>query len=293
VHGDTVLRSEEAESVQLTKPAIPRLPADHTHDALSAALDEWGCCVIERAADASVMDAIAQDLAPHAARSERGSSDFAGSGTRRTGFVLNRSPSFRRIAMHPSVLAAGEHVLSGAASWNLSSVGFFELFSGAPKQLLHRDIWKYGVQDLPEVDCNAMWAVTDFTAENGATELVPGSHRWEDDRMAADDESVPAEMPKGSVLLYTGQTHHGGGANRSAEVRVGLSVQHSAGWLVQTEFLMVECPPEEIVDWPDDLIRFLGYQRRGPAVGKIGDHDDPFVLIEKARALKHPESETA
>ena len=104
--------------------------------------------------------------------------------------------------------------------------------------------------------------------------------------MADPAESIPAEMSKGSLLLYTGKTHHGGGENVSGDARVGLSVQHSAGWLVQTELLMVECTPAEIVDWPDELIRFIGYQRRGPAVGKVGDHDDPFVLIEEARAAR-------
>ncbi len=265
---------------------IPRLPANHGTDDLTTALNEWGCCVIETAAPPTTMDDIASDLAPWARESEHGDSDFAGAGTRRTGFVLNRSPAYRRIAMHPSIVTAGDHVLAAAPSWNLSSVGYFELFGGEPKQLLHRDIWKYGVPGLPEVDCNGMWAVTDFTASNGATHVVPGSHRWSDDRFAEPDESVPAEMSKGSLLLYTGKTHHGGGINVAGEARIGLSVQHSAGWLVQTELLMVECPPTEVVDWPDELIRFIGYQRRGPAVGKVGDHDDPFILIEQARAAR-------
>lgn len=269
----------------MTAPQIPRLDPEHSAEDLTTALDEMGCCVIEAAADPAVMDAIAADLAPYARESGRGDSDFAGAGTRRTGFVLNRSPAFRAIARHPSILTAGDHILAGAPSWNLSSVGFFELFGGEPKQLLHRDIWKYGVQGLPhEVDLNGIWAITDFTSENGATHAVPGSHLWDDDRMADPDESLPAEMPKGSLLLYTGRLHHGGGENISGDVRIGLSAQHSAGWLVQTEMLMVECPPAEVVDWPDDLIRFIGYQRRGPAVGKVGDHDDPFVLIDRARA---------
>ncbi|MCE2391447.1 MAG: phytanoyl-CoA dioxygenase family protein [Proteobacteria bacterium] len=254
---------------------------------MAAALDEWGCCVIEGAAAAVVMDEIAAELAPYARQSEPGDSDFAGAGTRRTGLVLNRSPAYRRIAMHPSVLAAGNHVLGGAPSWNLSSVGFFELFPGEPKQLLHRDIWKYGVEGIPgEVDLNGIWAVTDFSAENGGTHVIPGSHLWDDGRRPAPDESLPAEMQKGSLLLYTGRTFHGGGSNVSERVRIGLSVQHSAGWLVQTEMLMVECPPAEVADWPDDLIRFIGYQWRGPAVGKYGDHEDPFVLVEQARAAR-------
>jgi len=268
-------------------PELVRLPADHAEQELTEALDAWGCCVIEGAAAPEVMDEIAADLAPAARESERGSTDFAGVGTRRTGFVLNRSPAYRRIAMHQSVVAAGAHVLAEAPSWNLSSVGFFELFPGEPKQLLHRDIWKYGVAGLPhEVDLNGMWAITDFSAANGATHVIPGSHRWADDRMADPEASLPVEMAKGSLLLYAGKTFHGGGPNRSDEVRIGLSVQHSAGWLVQTELLMVECPPAEVVEWPDELIRFIGYQRRGPAVGKVGDHEDPFVLIDEARAAR-------
>jgi len=93
-------------------------------------------------------------------------------------------------------------------------------------------------------------------------------------------------MSKGSLLLYAGKTFHGGGPNVSQDVRIGLSVQHSAGWLVQTEMLMVECPPAQVIDWPNELIRFIGYQWRGPAVGKFGDHEDPFVVIEQARAAR-------
>ncbi len=269
--------------------SLIRLDADHADAELQQALDEWGCCVVEGAASAQTMDQIAAELAPAAAQSERGSDDFAGTGTRRTGFVLNRSAAYRGIATHRSIVAAGNHVLANAPSWNLSSVGFFELFPGEPKQFLHRDIWKYGVAGLPEeVDLNGMWAITDFTEANGATHVIPGSHTWPDDHQPDGSESIPVEMKKGSLLIYTGKTFHGGGPNVSDNVRIGLSVQHSAGWLVQTEQLMVECPPAEIIDWPDELIRFIGYQLRGPAVGKVGDRDDPFTLIEQARAARQP-----
>lgn len=182
-------------------------------------------------------------------------------------------------------MTAGNHVLAGAPSWNLSSVGFFELFRGEPKQFLYRDIWKYGAPELQhEVDLNGMWAVTDFTANNGGTHLIPGSHLWHEDRQPDPAESIPAEMPKGSLLIYTGKTFYGGGPNTSGQPRNGPSVQHSAGWLVQTEIPRVECPPAAVVDWPDDLTRFIGYQQRGTAVGKYGDHEDPFILVTEARA---------
>jgi len=153
----------------MTKPEIPRLTADHSDKELTTALEVWGCCVVEGAAAPEVMDEVATDLEPHAHHSEYGDSDFAGAGTRRTGLVLNRSPTYRRIAMHPSVMTAGNHVLADAPSWNLSSVGFFELFPGEPKQLLHRDIWKYGVQGIPtEVDLNGLWAITDLAGRTSS-----------------------------------------------------------------------------------------------------------------------------
>lgn len=240
--------------------------------------------MIADATEAETMDRIRSEMAPHLDGTPRGTTDFAGQGTRRAGQVVGRSAAYRSIAMHPAVLAAGNHVLASAQSWNLSSVGYFELFPDEPKQLLHRDIWKYGVARLPvEVDLNGMWAVNDFTADNGATHVIPGSHLWDEDRRPEPDDSRPAEMTRGSLLLYTGKMFHGGGANVSDGVRIGLSVQHSAGWLTQTEQLMVECPPEVVASWDDALVRFLGYQRRGPAVGYYGNNEDPMTPVENER----------
>ncbi len=241
--------------------------------------------MIERAVDPDIMDAAATEMAPYTAHTPRGTSDFAGSGTRRTGLVVGRSPTFRtHLARHRAVLAAGSHILGHATSWKLSFAHYFELFPGEPDQLLHRDTWKYGAPPFPvEVDLNALWAVSDFTETNGATRVVPGSHLWADDRRPEPGDAVAAVAPKGSVLLYTGLVFHGGGHNTSGDVRLAINAQYAAGWLCPTEQLLLEYPPAVVADWDDDLIRLIGYQPSGPALGHWRNAEDPFTAVKEYR----------
>ena len=264
---------------------IPRLPANHDPENLCSALDDYGCCVVEGAVSEEILDAVANEMAPFVEDTPRGTSDFAGAGTRRTGLVVGRSSTFRsHLARHPVILAAGDHVLGNAPTWNLSFAHYFELFSGEADQLLHRDTWKYGAPPFPyEVDLNALWAVTDFTEENGATRIVPASHRWDDNRRPEPGEDVAAVMSKGSVLLYTGLLFHGGGAHVGNDVRLAVNAQHTVGWLNQTERLLLEFPPHSVAEWDDDLIRFIGYQLAGPALGHWRNAEDPFTAIEEYR----------
>ena len=127
--------------------------------------------------------------------------------------------SFRELAAHPTVLGALDRVLGDhATSYQLHLTQVIEIGPGEPAQLVHRDQWAFDFFPFPagfEVECHTMWAMNDFTEENGATRVIPGSHHWDDKLRPDVDETVPAEMPKGSVLLYLGSLYHGGGANRS------------------------------------------------------------------------------
>ncbi|MEM9566277.1 MAG: phytanoyl-CoA dioxygenase family protein [Actinomycetota bacterium] len=271
--------------------ALNHFAADHPDlaDRIGRALDEDGCCVITDAAPAATMDAIADELSTHRERASSGASDFEGHATRRTGAPLPRSATFRSIARHPAVLAAGDHVLGHATTWRFSAAEYIEIGPGETAQRLHRDAWKYDQVDFGfEVELNGMWAITDFTEANGATRILPGSHRWAHDARPTPNvipaaEAIPAEMGKGSLLLYTGLVFHGGGPNATDGWRKGLSLQHAVGWLTQSTNQFLECPPDEVGDWPDELLRFVGYAKTGNGLGYWRDSEDPLSAVHPDR----------
>ncbi len=267
----------------------PSLLAGSKHKlqaALASALDAAGCCVIEGAASAQQMDAIGAELAAFDNQGQIGASDFEGHKTRRTGAPLPRSATFRGIATHPLVMAAGDHVLGHATSWRFSAAEYIQIGPGESAQRLHRDQWKYDMVDFDrEVELNGMWAITDFTEANGATRIVPGSHRLGNREKLSPEQTVPAEMSKGSLLLYTGTVYHGGGANNSSEWRAGLSLQHGVGWLTQSTNQFLECPPAEVADWSDELLRFIGYAKTGNGLGYWRDSEDPLAAVHPDRDL--------
>lgn len=169
------------------------------------------------------MTAISAELAPFSDIASIGASDFEGHSTRRTGAPLPRSATFRTIATHPVVLAAGDHVLGHATSWRFSAAEYIEIAPDEQPQQIHRDQWKYDMVDFEfDVELNGMWAITDFTEQNGATRVVPGSHEASNRERYAIEHSQPTEMAQGSLLLYTGSLYHGGGPNQSTEWRAGL-----------------------------------------------------------------------
>ena len=269
-------------------PSIARIEADDPDLAgrIGTAIDTDGCCVVVDAARPETMDAIADELAVHADRASVGASDFEGHATRRTGAPLPRSATFRSIARHPAVLAAGDHVLGHATTWRYSAAEYIEIGPGESAQRLHRDAWKYDQVDFGfEIELNGMWAITDFTEANGATRLIPGSHRRPHDHRPDPDHTIPAEMGKGSLLLYTGLVFHGGGANTTDSWRRGLSLQHAVGWLTQSTNQFLECPPAEVTDWDDDLLRFIGYTKTGNGLGYWRDSEDPLGAVHPDRDL--------
>jgi ectoine hydroxylase-related dioxygenase (phytanoyl-CoA dioxygenase family) len=268
----------------MTSAAIPRLAPECSADDIDRELDEWGCCVIDEYLPPETMNEIVTEMTPYAQGATMGVGAFEGIHTRRTGNIVARSETYRSIARADAVLAAGNHVLGHASSWILSAVELIEIYPGQPMQMLHRDEWKYDFLELPvEVEMNGMWALTDFTEENGATRVVPGSHKWPHDRRAKPHESVAAEMPKGSLFLYTGRVFHGGGENQSDAPRAGLSIQHCVGWATQSEMIMLECLPEMVADWDEELARFIGYQRRSNALGYYRDSEDPLAAVHPDR----------
>jgi ectoine hydroxylase-related dioxygenase (phytanoyl-CoA dioxygenase family) len=121
--------------------------------------------------------------------------------------------------------------------------------------------------------------VTDFTERNGATRVIPGSHRFDDGLRFDEKDTEPAEMLAGSVLLYTGAVYHGAGANRSDETRTGLNLTYARAWLRQEENQYLAVPPETARELPESLLRLMGYARGAYALGYVDDLRDPLDAL--------------
>ncbi|MDC0996968.1 HupE/UreJ family protein, partial [Pseudomonadales bacterium] len=123
------------------------------------------------------------------------------------------------------------------------------------------------MQENIEPQFNTIWAITDFTEENGATQVVPGSTTWPDDRKAKPEEICQATMSAGSVLLYSGSVFHSGGENKSSSDRIGANLTYTLGWLRQEENQYLSCPPELVREYPTELQDMLGYTMGQYAMG--------------------------
>ena len=236
-----------------------------------------------------VVEALAVDLAaqtraqlgPHIEAAPFGHDEFLGERTKRLGGILRKSTAARELVTHPVVLRLAETVLlSYATNYQLNFSGVMHLAPGAEAQPLHRDGDLYPLSHLDIITLMpTMWALSEFDAENGGTQIVPGSHLWPEERKALPEEAVNAEMPAGSVLIYLGGTIHGGGTNRSNRARTGLALQYSLGWLRQEENQYLAHPPEVAQEFSEPLRRLIGYDYGGSYLGFVNG-DDPHRLFE-------------
>ncbi len=261
---------------------IPRFSSGASPDVLGAALADHGCAVVEGAASPQRLSQALDELRPYLDATPYGRDEFAGPRTRRTGGLIARSAICREFVMDPTVLGVVGTVLAQATSYQLHLTQVIAVGPGAPAQAIHRDQWAFDFFPFPpgyEVQCNTIWALNDFTEANGATRLVPGSHRLAD-RLTIDvADTVAAEMPAGSVLFYTGSLYHGGGANTSDAVRYGLNLTYAVSWLRQEENQYLSVPLEMARELPDDLLRLMGYAQGAYALGYVDDLRDPLDVL--------------
>ena len=260
---------------------VRHLPSTASVEAVAEVLAADGCVVIDELVGPAVLDALEAELAPFMAKTPYGD-DFSGEHTRRTGGLVARAPSSHQLVMHPTVTGAVGSVLGHATTFQLHLTQVISIEPGQPAQLVHRDQWAFDFFSFPagyEVTCNTIWAMTDFTEENGGTRLIPGSHRFEDKLRFEDADTEAAEMAKGSVLIYTGALYHGGGANRSDTARNGVNITYCVGWLRQEENQYLSVPADVARELPDDLLRMIGYAPGAYALGYVDDLRDPIAVL--------------
>jgi hypothetical protein len=261
---------------------IERFQPDAPAAEVARALGRDGCAIVERLAPPETLGRALQELWPWIEATRTGPDEFSGLCTRRTGGLIARSPTCRELVMDPVVLGVIGAVLKHATSFQLHLTQVIGIGPGEKGQTIHRDQWAFDFFPFPsgyEVQCNTIWAMGDFTEQNGATRVIPGSHRREDKLRFGYEDTEAAEMPAGSVLFYTGSLYHGGGANRSEHVRYGLNITYAVSWLRQEENQYLSVPPEIARTLDDGLLRLMGYARGAYALGYVDDLRDPLDVL--------------
>lgn len=259
-------------------------------EGIGQALREAGAVIVHDMMSTARRSRLADEMEPFVEATMAGEDGFSGTRTTRTGALAARSATAREMILDPLVLAAAEHFLRPWCDQiQLHVTQVIRILPGQPAQPLHRDRWAWG-HHLPraiEPQFNTMWALTDFTADNGATVVIPGSHLREDREGIEGLETLQAEMPAGSVLLFSGSVVHGGGANKTDAVRVGVNIDYCLGWLRQEENQYLCCPPGVARTFPPELQRLCGY-----AFGStnLGYFSYPELVEAKAGVLSPQEA---
>ena len=263
---------------------IIHLDAETTIDEILKVLDQDAAVIIENVISMDAVEALKSDLAPYLSKEAFGRDEFTGFSTKRIGALIARSNACRELALNPLVINVAEQYLNPFADgYQLHFTSAVSIGPGETKQVLHRDrgIWGGYLPRQVEPLMSTIWAVTKFTKENGATQLVPGSHKWDKERKPDDTEIAYAEMNSGSVLLYTGSILHGGGANKTAsEIRTGVFLHYALNWLRQEENQYLSCPPNIAKELSTELRSLIGYSKGGYVLGFYSDPYDDEAKFE-------------
>jgi ectoine hydroxylase-related dioxygenase (phytanoyl-CoA dioxygenase family) len=241
-----------------------------------AVMDRDGGVIVEDFAPATMIAELEADLLPKIEAVSTGRDDFSGMRTRRMSALFAKSRRVADLIVHPLLLGSAEHFVNQPLVYGsgeharairpgirIGASQLIQIGPGQGAQPLHRDHWAmlwrypdYGRQ----VRVQIMLAVSDFTEENGATLVVPGSHTWTEDRVADTSEAVPAVMRSGSALLFLGSTHHGGGTNRTTDqYRTGLTTGFDSAAVRQEENMYLALSPEVVKSYPEQIQRLLGW----------------------------------
>ena len=287
-------------------PQLIRLAAATDPQTATDALLKEGAVIIEDLLQPSALSGLNNDFEPHlqAAREAppptQENSIIKKNQTVLDGLV-NKSTHFIDLIPHPLLTGIAERILKkNCVHYQVNGTSINQLEPGAPAQEFHRDDSNY---PMPSPRCEllliTLWALTDFSRENGATMVVPGSHRWDDAkrqlmhhgltnllpaelRAPKPSEVAYADMRAGSCLIFLGSTLHAGGANRSNDqIRRGMYLGYSLGWLRQEENQYLTISPQLAQQIPEPALKLLGYEMHGGLTGWVGYGRDPLELFRE------------
>jgi ectoine hydroxylase-related dioxygenase (phytanoyl-CoA dioxygenase family) len=241
-------------------------------------LDRDGFAIVEGMLAPAELAAIKAELQRLVGVTPEGRNDFEGFATRRVYAPFAKTRVLDGPATHPLVLGVLDRVLG---RYQLSQPVVISIGPGETAQSLHTDDQVYPLsRPHDEVVLNVMWAIDDFTEENGATHVVPGSHRWSTRRPDSSTPTTRAVMPGGSVMFFVGQVYHGGGANQGAHPRMGVAMEYCASWLRPQENHYLGTPRPVVRELPDRLQELLGYNVHGLLGNVDGRHPKKYLFAE-------------
>ena len=272
------------------KPTLERVPGDTPTKELAAILQRDGAAIVENALDAELLRGINTDMDDIVGRTAPGlrnpTSDFFvefyGASTIRLDGIPAKSETFLSILQNPMMTGlADELLLPNCEDYLLNTAQLIQIGPGETAQLIHRDedAWSFFKGPKPLLEVEAMFALSDFTRENGATQVVPGSHQWDPERMPEPSEITQAEMKAGSALVYLGTTLHGGGTNKTSDQwRRGMFFGFVIGWLRTEENTFLTVPIDTVKTMPKRCQELLGYKaHEGIGVVDVGS---PMMLLD-------------
>ena len=259
-----------------------QLVGEDTFDRETQVFLDQGYVIVENVLDGDGIDVIRAALDPYLQGHHPGRNDFEGYRTERVYALLAKSPDFSLIINHPRISPIVGRLLD--PSYLLWAALAIKLHPGETMQRLHTDNIgsKSAGRDLIH-GVSTMWALDDFTFDNGATRLLPGSQRWPRDRSLdeRDRESLcAAEMSAGSVLIWSSEIYHAGGANTSEASRLGVTVQYCQPWLRQLESFLLAVPPDKARHLPERIQELLGYSIFEPGLMGYADGMHPKRFLD-------------
>lgn len=239
---------------------LPETAADH------ATLMREGYLIVERVLDAGKCAAIRAEC--ERLLGAAGRNAFEGFKTQRLYNVLAKTRVFDDLVDHPRLLALLDHMFE--PNYLLSQAQAININPGEDAQALHFDDSFYKIpRPRPALAASVIWSIDAFTAENGATAIVPRSHTWDAQTFPTPDQTIPCVMPEGSMVVFLGTFWHGGGANRSNRPRLAFTNQYCAPWLRTQENFFLEVPKQIVRELRPTIQSLLGYSVYPPFMGMV------------------------
>ena len=268
---------------------IKHVSIDTPIETILEILDEDAGLIIDNFLSDQNLESIKNDLKPYLDVTRNGQDEFTGFETKRVGALMARSETCQDLALDPLINQMAESFLGPhCESYQLHFTSAIQIGPGESSQILHRDrgVWGGYIPRKIETQFSTVWAINDFTKENGATQVVPGSHKWHKDREPLPEEIAYAEMKAGSVFIYTGSVLHGGGTNVTEQPRLGVFLHYAPSWLRQEENQYLSCPPEVAKDFSPELRSLIGYSKGGYVLGFFTDPEDKEGRLESVSPEK-------